>query len=227
MATVKISDLPELTTAQSGDFLVIVDSENNATKKVGASFLTGRNVGASDVFDRFTHPRTNFDNINSGNIHFALNEPTISNVTYSSLGSYDVTVGTSAAQATLNAAIFKIGITGINFFDQEQFNIQALGNFTRNNTFAVSESISFNTFEIGSGSSGSAMSVNFRNSDSTNSDTVGSINLTGLKINYSFFGITGVGDTTGKFTNENLTSAKTIAFDSTYTFRINNYEDDD
>tara|TARA_E500000318_G_C3511393_1_gene192464 strand:- start:278 stop:955 length:678 start_codon:yes stop_codon:yes gene_type:complete len=225
MATVKISDLPELTTAESGDFLVIVDSENNATKKVDVSFLTGRNVGPSDVFDRFTHPRTNFDNINSGNIHFALNEPTISNVTYG--GSYDVTVGTSAAQATLNAAIFKIGITGINFFDQEQFNIQALGNFTRNNTSAVSESISFNTFEIGSGSSGSAMSVNFRNSDSNSNDTVGSINLTGLKINYSFFGITGVGDTTGKFTNENLTSAKTIAFDSTYTFRINNFDDDD
>lgn len=225
MATVKISDLPELTTAQSGDFLVIVDSENNATKKVAASFLTGRNVGPSDVFDRFTHPRTNFDNINSGNIDFALNEPTISDVSYD-VGGFDVKVGTNGSSVTLNAAIFKIGITGINYSDQEQFRIQALGNFIRNNTVAVSESISFNTFEIGSGSSGSAMSVNFQNNPSINLDTTGSINLTGLKINYSFFAITGVGDTTGKFTNENITSAKTIPFDFTYTFKIDNFDDD-
>ena len=225
MATVKISDLPELTTAQSGDFLVIVDSENNATKKVAASFLTGRNVGPSDVFDRFTHPRTNFDNINSGNIDFALNEPTISDVSYD-VGGFDVKVGTHGSNAILNAAIFKIGITGINYSDQEQFRIQALGNFIRNNTVAVSESISFNTFEIGSGSSGSAMSVNFQNNPSINLDTTGSINLTGLKINYSFFAITGVGDTTGKFTNENITSAKTIPFDFTYTFKIDNFDDD-
>ena len=225
MATVKISDLPELTTAQSGDFLVIVDSENNATKKVAASFLTGRNVGASDVFDRFTHPRTNFDNINSGNIDFALNEPTISDVSYD-VGGFDVKVGTNGSSVTLNTAIFKIGITGINYSDQEQFRIQALGEFNRNNTLADSETITFNTFEIGSGSSGNAVNVNFRNNDGTNIDTTGSINLTGLKINYSFFGITGVGDTTGKFTNENITSAKTIPFDFTYTFTIDNFDDD-
>lgn len=225
MATVKISDLPELTTAQSGDFLVIVDSENNATKKVAASFLTGISVGPSDVFDKFTHPRTNFDNINSGNIDFALNEPTISEVSYD-VGGFDVKVGVNGGSVRLNAAIFKIGITGINFFDQEQFQIQALGEFYRNNTFAESETITFNTFEIGSGSSGDAMTVNFRNNDSINADTTGNINLTGLKINYSFFAITGVGDTTGKFTNENITSAKTIPFNSTYTFRIDNFDDD-
>jgi hypothetical protein len=224
MATVKISDLPELTTAQSGDFLVIVDSENNATKKVAASFLTGRNVGPSDVFDRFTHPRTNFDNINSGNIDFALNEPTISNVSYD-VGGFDIKVGNGSSETTFNNPTFKIGITGINFFDQEQFRIKALGNFTRNNTLA-STTITFKTFEIGSGSTGDAVNVRLSTSESTNTNTTGSINLTGLKINYSFFAITGVGDTTGKFTNENITSAKTIPFDFTYTFKIENFDDD-
>lgn len=222
MAKVKISELPELTTPSSGDFLVVVDSENNATKKVAASFL---NVGPSDVVDRFSHPRSNFDAINSGNIDFALNEPTIGYVSYD-VGGFDVTVGVEGNQATLNAPIFKIGITGINFFDQEQFRIQALGEFNLNNTAASIKTINFNTFEIGSGSSGNAMSVTFRNSDTNSQDTTGSINLTGLKINYSFFAITGVGDTTCKFTNENITSAKTIPFDFTYTFKIDNWDDD-
>ena len=48
---VKITDLPELTTPESGDFLLIVDSENNATKKVEASRII--NFGNSEVFTRY------------------------------------------------------------------------------------------------------------------------------------------------------------------------------
>lgn len=51
MANKKISELDELTTPESGDFLVVVDSENNATKKVEASKII--NFGNSEVFTRY------------------------------------------------------------------------------------------------------------------------------------------------------------------------------
>lgn len=52
MANKKISELDELTTPESGDFLVVVDSENNATKKVEASKIM--NFGNSEVFTRYS-----------------------------------------------------------------------------------------------------------------------------------------------------------------------------
>ena len=61
---VKITDLPELTTPESGDFLVVVDSENNATKKVEASKII--NFGNSEIFTRYDAYRINPADMVSG-----------------------------------------------------------------------------------------------------------------------------------------------------------------
>ena len=72
MAKVKISELEELTTPESGDYLLIVDSENNATKKIEASKILNTNSG--DAAARYA---TNFgiSDLSTGQFSFILDTP--------------------------------------------------------------------------------------------------------------------------------------------------------
>ena len=55
MADKKISDLTELTTPASGDFLVVVDADTNETKKIKFHEITGRDfITSANVFDSAT-----------------------------------------------------------------------------------------------------------------------------------------------------------------------------
>lgn len=69
---VKITDLPELDNPQSGDYLVIVDSENDATKKIEANKVL--NVNSSDVLDRFV-TSLDISDLSTGQVSFILDTP--------------------------------------------------------------------------------------------------------------------------------------------------------
>ncbi len=72
MATVKISDLPELTAPQSGDFFVVVDSENNVTKKIEASKIL--NTNSADAAARYA-PSFDVSDLSTGQFSFILDTP--------------------------------------------------------------------------------------------------------------------------------------------------------
>ena len=69
---VKITDLPELTAPQSGDFFVVVDSENNVTKKIEASKILNTNSG--DAAARYA-PSFDISDLSTGQFSFILDTP--------------------------------------------------------------------------------------------------------------------------------------------------------
>ena len=69
---VKITDLPELDNPQSGDFLLVVDSETDTTKKVEASKILNTNSG--DAATRYV-PNFGISDLSTGQFNFILDTP--------------------------------------------------------------------------------------------------------------------------------------------------------
>ena len=69
---VKITDLPELDNPQSGDFLLVVDSETDTTKKVEASKILNTNSG--DAAARYV-PNFGISDLSTGQFNFILDTP--------------------------------------------------------------------------------------------------------------------------------------------------------
>ena len=68
----KITDLTELTDTQSGDFVVVVDSSDNETKKAEISKII--NINSGNFFDRYVSD-FNISDLNTGQFSFILDTP--------------------------------------------------------------------------------------------------------------------------------------------------------
>ena len=223
----KISSLTELTTPSSGDFLVIVDSENNATKKIQASKVI--NVGHTDAISRFDYGRTNFDNLVASDFEFLELQPVTasSTVQYNS-GSYNLIVGggTSSTTQTVNAGFIGLRYNGSAILTGENLNITVSGNsVTTLNSATITPT--FQTLDIGA-SSGDVSAVNIyaraaSSGGANNGDKT--INVTGIQINFSEKAFTASGDFTGSI---KLNQTKTITLETPFSYRVyaDGYDDD-
>ena len=216
----KISELTELTTPSSGDFLVIVDSENNATKKIQASKVI--NVGHTDVISRFDYGRTNFDDIVASDFEFLELQPVTPSSTvhvqYNS-GSYDLLVGggTSSTEQTVNADFIGLRYNGSAILTSENLNIPILGSVTP--TYASGEfTATFRALDIDA-SSGDVGAVKIRTVADEGSSTNGdrTINVTGIQINFSEKPFTASGDFTGSI---KLNQTKTLTLTTPFSYRV-------
>ena len=223
----KISSLTELTTPSSGDFLVIVDSENNATKKIQASKVI--NVGHTDAISRFDYGRTNLNDLVASDFEFVELQPVTasSTVQYNS-GIYDLIVGggTSSTTQTVDAGFIGLRYNGSAIVTGENLNITVLGNIvTTLNASTITPT--FQTLDIGA-SSGDVSAVNIyaralAGGGSNNGDET--INVTGFQINFSEKAFTASGNFTGSV-KLNLTKTLTLGTPFSYRVFANGYDDD-
>jgi hypothetical protein len=216
----KISELTELTTPSSGDFLVIVDSENNATKKIQASKVI--NVGYTDVISRFDYGRTNLDDIVASDFEFLELQPVTasSTVQYNS-GSYDLIVGggTSSTTQTVNAEFIGLRYNGSAILTGENLNITILGSVTT--TANIGEfTATFRTLDL-TASSGDVGAVNIRavaeDAESSQNNGDRTVNVTGIQINFSEKPFTASGDFTGSI---KLNQTKTLTLGTPFSYRV-------
>ena len=223
----KISELTELTTPSSGDFLVIVDSENNATKKIQASKVI--NVGHTDVISRFDYGRTNLDDIVASDFEFVELQPVTasSTVQYNS-GVYNLRIGGGTEETTqsVNAGFIGLRYNGSAILTGENLNITVLGNSAATLT-NMPITPSFLTLDMGA-SSGDVSAVNIYAAaqsagGSNNGDET--INVTGFQINFSEKAFTASGNFTGSV---KLNLTKTITLGTPFSYRVfaDGYDDD-
>lgn len=216
----KISSLTELTTPSSGDFLVIVDSENNATKKIQASKVI--NVGHTDAISRFDYGRTNLDDIVASDFEFLELQPVTasSTVQYNS-GSYNLIVGggTSSTTQTVNAVFIGLRYNGSAILTGENLNITVLGNVVTNQNNAPITP-TFQTLDF-TASSGDVGAVNIYaqggESESSQNDGDKTINVTGIQINFSEKPFNASGDFTGSI---KLNQTKTLTLGTPFSYRV-------
>ena len=216
----KISELTELTTPSSGDFLVIVDSENSATKRIQASKVI--NVGQTDVISRFDYGRTNFDDLVASDFEFLELQPVTasSTVQYNS-GSFDLIVGggTPSTTQTVNADFIGLRYNGSAILTGENLNITVLGNTVTTLTGSIITP-TFRTLDF-TATSGDVSAVNIYaradDSESSNNNGDKTINVTGIQINFSEKAFTASGNFTGSI---KLNQTKTITLETPFSYRV-------
>jgi hypothetical protein len=230
MADKKISELTELTTPASGDFLVVVDADTNETKKIKFHEITGRDFTTpANVFNRFVQERTNLDAIGASNIFLTGEIPAGSSFSgpgNDSQGPFDARY--SSTTASSSTELIRIGVTGITFATNERFKLTPLGSTIRRAGMIARGSFSVatgtNLFVSGNGSDFDIGSHVFtvQVSDSSSQDNYIDTTITGVKIQ-SQINVTGSGDS--EFTFDNGSKVVDIT-DFTHTVKINNFDDD-
>lgn len=225
MAKVKISELPELTTPSSGDFLVVVDSENNATKKIEASKVI--NVNASDIISRLDYPRTNFDDIVAEDFELVKLTPipASSTVRYNHNG-YDLYVGDNNSDLSVNEIFIVWRYNGDAILQNEILNITILGNIvTELNNMTIIPTFLTNNLSA-TDNTANAVRINVRAEGTAGAnDGSKTINITGFEINYATLQFDELGDKTGNVT---LNQTKTITLAEPFVYRVfaDGYDDD-
>ena len=230
MADKKISELTELTTPASGDFLVVVDADTSETKKIKFHEITGRDfITTANVFNRFVQERTNLDAIGASNIFLTGEIPAGSS--FSSPGSdgqgpHDARWDSTTASP--GTELIRIGVTGITFATNERFKLTPLGSSIRRTGMITRGSFSVatgtNLFVSGNGSDFDIGSHVFtvQAVDSSSQDNYIDTTVTGVEIQ-SQIRVTGEGDSLFIFDNGNKVVDIT---DFTHTVKINNFDDD-
>lgn len=226
MAKVKISELPELTTPSSGDFLVVVDSENNATKKIEASKVI--NVNASDIISRLDYPRTNFDDIVAEDFELVKLTPipASSTVRYNHNG-YDLYVGDHNSDLSVNEIFIGLRYNGDAILQNEILNITILGNIvTELNRMTITPTfLTDNLSATDDTANAVRINVSVFGLASGANDGSKTINITGFEINYATLQFDELGDKTGNVT---LNQTKTITLAEPFVYRVfaDGYDDD-
>lgn len=230
MADKKISQLTELTTPASGDFLVVVDVDADETKKIKFHEITGRDfITPANVFNRFDQERVNLDAIGASNIFLTGEIPAGS----SFLGPGNDSQGPHAARynsttESPSTELIRIGVTGITFVTNERFKLTPLGSTIRRAGMSINGSFTVTTgtnlFVSGNGSDFDLGSNIFRVqvSDSSSQDNYIDTTITGVEIQ-SQIRVTGLGDSEFIFDNGNKVVDIT---DFTHTIKIDNFDDD-
>lgn len=229
MADKKISELTELTTPASGDFLVVVDADTNETKKIKFHEITGRDfITTANVFNRFVQERANLDAIGASNIFLTGEIP--SGSSFSGPGSdgqgpFDASWNSTTASPS--TTLIRIGLTGITFATNEKIILTSLGSSIRRTgmlpkgTFSVT---SFTPSITGNGTDFDQSARNFivQAVDTSSIDNYIDTTITGVKIQ-SQINVTGLGDSEFTFDNGNKVIDIT---DFTHTVKIDNFDDD-
>ena len=224
MAKVKISELPELTTPSSGDFLVVVDSENNATKKIEASKVI--NVNASDIISRLDYPRTNLDDIVAEDFELVKLTPipASSTVRYNHNG-YDLYVGDSNSNLSVNQVFIGLRYNGDTILQNEILNITILGNIvTGLNNMPINPTFLTDNLSKTNIANAVRIYVQVEGTEGAN-DGSKTINITGFEINYATLQFDELGDKTGNVT---LNQTKTFTLAEPFVYRVfaDGYDDD-
>tara|TARA_X000000950_G_C13891506_1_gene651041 strand:+ start:696 stop:1376 length:681 start_codon:yes stop_codon:yes gene_type:complete len=226
MADKKISDLTELTTPASGDFLVVVDADTNETKKIKFHEITGRDfITSANVFDRFVQERANLDAIGASNIFLTGEIPSGSSFSgpgSDSQGPFDARWN-STTESTFTTLI-RIVLTGITFETNETIKLSALGSTVRRTDQLQRGTFSVNAFQpsFSGPGKGSIRSFKVQVTDGSSIDNYIDTTFTGVQIQ-SLITVTGSGDSA--FTFDNGSKVVDIT-DFTHTVKINNYDDD-
>ena len=226
MADKKISDLTELTTPASGDFLVVVDADTNETKKIKFHEITGRDfITSENVFDRFVQERANLDAIGASNIFLTGEIPSGSSFSgpgSDSQGPFDARWN-STTESTFTTLI-RIVLTGITFETNETIKLSALGSTVRRTDQLQRGTFSVNAFQpsFSGPGKGSIRSFKVQVTDGSSIDNYIDTTFTGVQIQ-SLITVTGSGDSA--FTFDNGSKVVDIT-DFTHTVKINNYDDD-
>ena len=229
MADKKISELTELTTPASGDFLVVVDADTNETKKIKFHEITGRDfITPANVFNRFVQERANLDAIGASNIFLTGEIPSGSSFSgpgSDSQGPHDARY--SSTTASSSTALIRAGVNGITFATNEKFILTALGSSIRRAGMPARGNFSFLAFTpsiTGNGTDfdGSLRSFQVEAVDNSSQDNYIDTTITGVQIQ-SQITVTGSGDSA--FTFDNGSKVVDIT-DFTHTVKINNSDDD-
>jgi hypothetical protein len=230
MADKKISQLTELTTPASGDFLVVVDVDANETKKIKFHEITGRDfITPANVFNRFVQERTNLDAIGPSNIFLTGEIPAGSSFFgpgNDSQGPFDARYTSSTTSPSTE--LIRIGVTGITLATNERFKLTPLGSTIRRGGMSIKGSFTVatgtNLFVSGNGSDFDAASHSFTVdvTDTSSVDNYIDTTITGVEIQ-SQIRVTGSGDSEFTFDNGNKVVDIT---DFTHTVKIDNFDDD-
>ena len=231
MSDKKISQLTELTTPASGDFLVVVDVDTDETKKIKFHEITGRDfITPANVFNRFDQERANLDAIGASNI-FLTGEVPGDAVGYFGPGSDSQ--GPFNARYTLATPsspteLIRIGVTGITLATNERFKLTPLGSTIRRTDQlqrgAFTVTTGTNLFVSGNGSDFDIGSHFFtvEVSDTNTIDNYIDTTITGVEIQ-SQIRVTGEGDSVFIFDN----GSKVVDItDFSHTLKIDNFDDD-
>ena len=226
MAKVKISELTKLTTPSSGDFLIVVDSENNATKKIEASKII--NVNASDIISRLDYPRTNFDDIVAEDFELVKLTPipASSTVRYNHNG-YDLYVGDDNSNLSVNQIFISLRYNGGAILQQNEIlNVTILGNIVTglNNMPITPTFLTDNLSATDNILNAVRIYVRAEGTGGANNGSK-TINITGFKINYATLQFDGLGDKTGNVTL-NQTKTFTLEEPFVYTVFADGWDDD-
>ena len=229
MADKKISDLTELTTPASGDFLVVVDADTSETKKIKFHEITGRDfITPANVFNRFVQERANLDAIGASNIFLTGEIPSgssFSGPASDSQGPYNARWNSTTASPI--TTLIRIGVTGITFATNETIKLSALGTTIRRagmpargtfSSFAYGPNITGN----GTDFDGTVRRFIVEAVDTSSQDNYIDTTITGVLVR-SHIKVTGSGDST--FTFDNGSKVVDIT-DFTHTIKINNSDDD-
>tara|TARA_E500000318_G_scaffold58125_1_gene53822 strand:+ start:331 stop:1002 length:672 start_codon:yes stop_codon:yes gene_type:complete len=222
MANKKISELPELTTTESGDFLVVVDSENNATKKVEASKII--NVDQTDVVRRFNYNRENFNGIVADDFSFTPLQPIATSSSVSYISNNHIQIGNSQTEeAFSNVVFYEVQYTG-DLLESEKLNCTVLTDSSISGATVPTFSNQGLTFNIGENETKDALKISAATSLDTDTPSTGVVTITGLEVNHSileFSGSDNITQGTFGFTGD----SKTIPFNATYTVTFINFND--
>jgi hypothetical protein len=230
MADKKISELTELTTPASGDFLVVVDADTNETKKIKFHEITGRDfITPANVFNRFVQERANLDAIGASNIFLTGEIPAGSSFSgpgNDSQGPFDARY--TSITTSPSTELIRIGVTGITFATNERFKLTPLGSTIRRTdqpqrgSFTVTTGT--NLFVSGNGSDFDIASHAFTAevSDTSSLNNYIDTTITGVEIQ-SQIRVTGSGDS--EFIFDNGSKIVDIT-DFTHTVKIDNFDDD-
>ena len=229
MADKKISELTELTTPASGDFLVVVDADTNETKKIKFHEITGRDfITTANVFNRFVQERANLDAIGASNIFLTGEIPAGSSFSgpgSDSQGPFDARY--SSTTQSPSTTLIRIGVTGITFATNEQIILTSLGSTVRRTDQLPKGTFSVNSFTPTITGNGTDFDRSLKNftvqvTDGSSIDNYIDTTITGVQIQ-SLITVTGSGDSA--FTFDNGSKVVDIT-DFTHTVKINNFDDD-